>query len=219
MPSPKEEIHMIKQQLDRIAAAYDRNNMKLTCLTQSDSLKAVLTDRIPAGSVVSFGGSMTLEECGALRILREMDKEGRIRLLDRGRPGLSREEIEELFRQSFSADVYLVSANAMTEDGWLYNVDGNGNRVSAMIFGPKKVLVLAGENKLVPDKAAAEERVRRIAAPKNAARLHKETPCVKTERCMACHSADRICCSYVFLGQQRERNRIEILLLEGSYGY
>lgn len=81
---------MIKQQLDRIAAAYDRNNMKLTCLTQSDSLKAVLTDRIPAGSVVSFGGSMTLEECGALRILREMDKEGRIRLLDRGRPGLSR---------------------------------------------------------------------------------------------------------------------------------
>ena len=210
---------MTKQQLDHIAAAYDRNNMRFIRLTQSDSLEAVLADRIPAGSVVSFGGSLTLEECGALRILREMDRAGRIRLLDRGRPGLSREETEELFRQSFFADVYLVSTNAMTEDGWLYNVDGNGNRVSAMIFGPKKVLVLAGENKLVPDKAAAEERVRRIAAPKNAARLHKGTPCVKAERCMACHSADRICCSYVFLGQQRERNRIEILLMEGSYGY
>ena len=210
---------MTKQQLDHIAAAYDRNNMRFIRLTQSDSLEAVLADRIPAGSVVSFGGSVPLEECGALRILREMDRAGRIRLLDRGRPGLSREETEELFRQSFFADVYLVSTNAMTEDGWLYNVDGNGNRVSAMIFGPKKVLVLAGENKLVPDKAAAEERVRRIAAPKNAARLHKGTPCVKAERCMACHSADRICCSYVFLGQQRERNRIEILLMEGSYGY
>lgn len=94
---------MIKQQIDRIAAAYDRNNMKLTRLTQSDSLEAVLTDRIPAGSVVSFGGSVTLEECGALRILREMDRTGRIRLLDRGRPGLSKEETEELFRRSFFA--------------------------------------------------------------------------------------------------------------------
>lgn len=210
---------MTTQQTERIAAAYAKNNMKLTCLKQTDSLKAVLTDRIPAGGVVSFGGSITLEECGALHILREMDKAGRIRLLDRERPGLSGEEIGELFRQSFSADVYLSSTNAMTEDGWLYNVDGNGNRVSAMIFGPKKVLVLAGENKLVPDKPAAEERVRRIAAPKNAARLQKNTPCVKTGHCMTCQSVDRICCSYVFFGQQREKNRIEILLLEGTYGY
>ena len=210
---------MTEQQKNRIAAAYEKNNMKLTFLKAEDSIASVLSSRIQEGSVVSFGGSVTLEECGALDSLLKMDQAGRIHLLDRDRPGLSRIEVEELFRRTFSADVYLTSTNAMTEDGWLFNVDGNGNRVSAMIFGPKKVLVFAGENKLVANKAAAEDRVRRIAAPKNAARLKRNTPCVKTGHCMACHSSERICCSSVFLGQQREVGRIEIILMEGSFGY
>lgn len=116
-------------------------------------------------------------------------------------------------------DVYVVSTNAMTEDGWLYNVDGNGNRVSAMIFGPKKVLVLAGENKLVPDKAAAEERVRRIAAPKNAARLHKGTPCVKAERAWRVTVRIASAVPMSFWDSSARETCIEILLMEGSYGY
>lgn len=210
---------MIEARRERLCAAYAKNKMKLSCLPKEADLEQVLLDRIPEGSTVSFGGSMTLSESGALDILRKMDEAGRIRLLDRERPGMTPEAREQLFRETFFADVYLTGTNAMTEDGWLYNVDGNGNRVSAMIFGPKKVLVLAGENKLVPDKAAAEKRVRTVAAPENAARLQRKTPCAVTGRCMDCASAERICCSYVFLGQQRVPERIEIFLLEGDYGY
>ena len=210
---------MEKESLNRLSAALGRHQIRLTTLNSSSEIRAVLEKEIAPGSVVAFGGSMTLVESGALDILREWNENGRITLLDRGKPGLSQEEIDDLLRRSFFADVYLASVNALTEDGYLYNVDGNGNRVAAMIFGPKKVLVIAGTNKLVTDREDAVERVRQIAAPKNAKRLHRDTPCSKTGHCCDCLHPERICCSYTFFGMQRDKNRMHVILIDEVLGY
>ena len=138
--------------------------------------------------------------------------------LDRS-AGKDREEVEEIMRKAFVSDTFLASANAITENGELYNVDGNGNRVSAMIFGPKQVIIVAGMNKIVKDLDEAKKRVETIAAPKNTVRLEKATPCAKTGVCGHCHSDDRICCSYVTLAQQRVADRIKVIIVNENLGY
>ena len=137
----------------------------------------------------------------------------------RDRPDLTPEQKKQIFRQAFSADVYLMSSNAVTEEGELYNVDGNSNRVAALAYGPDSVIVVAGCNKIVPDIAAAVERVKKIAAPVNATRLHCSTPCAKTGECMNCHSDGRICCNYLVSAQQRHQDRIKVILVGGELGY
>ena len=112
-----------------------------------------------------------------------------------------------------------MSSNAVTEEGELYNVDGNSNRVAALAYGPDSVIVVAGCNKIVPDIAAAVERVKKIAAPVNATRLHCSTPCAKTGECMNCHSDGRICCNYLVSAQQRHQDRIKVILVGEELGY
>ncbi|HEX2938029.1 MAG TPA: lactate utilization protein, partial [Ruminiclostridium sp.] len=170
---------------------------------------------IKDGDTVSVGGSMTLFETGIIDYL----KSGRFNYLDRYADGLAHEDREKIFRESFFADDYFTSSNVVTEEGELYNVDGSGNRVSAMIFGPKSVIVVVGYNKIVSDREAAIERVRKIAAPANAARLSCKTPCAKKGECMDCKTDARICCSYVFLGQQRENGRIKVIIAGEPLGY
>ena len=122
-------------------------------------------------------------------------------------------------RAAFNSDTFISSTNALTEDGELYNVDGNGNRVSAMIFGPRQVIVVAGINKIVKDMAEAVKRVETVAAPKNTVRLECDTPCARTGECAHCHSDSRICCSYVRLAQQRVPNRIKVIIVNHELGY
>lgn len=192
-----------------------KNNMDAYFVpTKEDALKQV-NALVHDGDTVGCGGSMTLFETGIIDYLRG----GRFHFLDRYQDGLSRDEVEKIFRDSFFADDYFVSTNAVTEDGELYNVDGNGNRVAAMIYGPKNVIVIAGYNKLVKDREAAIERVRNIAAPANAARLNCATPCAKTGECMDCKGDARICCSYVFLAKQRVKGRIKVILVGEALGY
>ena len=124
-----------------------------------------------------------------------------------------------IFRQAFTCDTYLMSANAITENGELYNVDGNGNRVAALMFGPKSVIVIAGWNKIVPDLEAARQRVRQIAAPANTTRLNTQTPCKVLGSCQDCHSDSRICCDYTVLGQQRIKGRVKVILVGEELGY
>ena len=107
----------------------------------------------------------------------------------------------------------------MTEQGELYNVDGNANRVAAMTYGPKCVICVVGYNKIVPDLEAAVARVEQVAAPANAVRLHKKTPCTVTGRCEDCHSPDRICCTTVIHRQQRVPGRIKVILVGEELGY
>ena len=157
---------------------------------------------------------MTLKETGILTMLKQRD----IVFQSHNEPGLSRAQSDEEARKAFSADVFLASANAITWNGEIINVDGHGNRVSAMIFGPKKVILVVGVNKLVEDEAAAIRRIRTIAAPANSVRLHKETPCAHIGACQDCHSADRICSSYVKLNYDKE-NRIHVILSLELFGY
>lgn len=193
-----------------------RNNMEAVYLQDVNQLNRFLKDYISSGATVSFGGSVTLKETGTYDYLCRLDQEDKIRLLDRDQEGADKESIH---RESFFCDYYLTSSNAITKNGYLYNVDGNGNRVAAMIFGPKKVLVIVGENKLVETKQDAEKRMREIAAPQNAQRLKLKTPCAVTGSCMDCESPERICCAYTLLGPQRVKGRITVVILGQSFGY
>lgn len=184
------------------------------CTIVQDEKEALelIQSMIKAGDSVSVGGSQTLFETGVIDYL-ENNKE--ITYLDR----YHTDDAHQVFRAAFSADVYLTSTNALTMDGKLVNVDGNGNRVAAMIYGPKKVIVLAGINKLVKDEEAAVERIKNIAAPANCVRLNKDTPCTKIGRCADCLSKGRICASHVTQDRSQTKGRIHVILMMQEAGY
>jgi hypothetical protein len=167
---------------------------------------------MPEGSSCSSGGSVTLDETGVMDFLRG----GRYNFLDRYAPGV---DTSKVFHEALLADFYFMSSNAITEKGELYNIDGNGNRLAALVYGPKRVIVIAGANKIVKDLDEAYTRVKRIACPANALRLGKELPCAKTGVCNDCKSPGRFCCHTVISQFQQVENRICVLILPQSFGY
>lgn len=213
--------NQIAMRLDRAVKALRANRMDAQWVQTKEEALALVRQIIPDGALCACGGSMTLEECGVMEELRS----GRCRFLDRA--AVPAEQVGDVYRQSFSADWYLMSSNAVTETGELYNVDGNGNRVAALIFGPKNVIVIAGVNKLVPDIPAAVRRVKTLTAPANAIRLKQGTPCtecgvcagVKGDLAAGCRADRRICCSYVVSGFQRVPDRIKVILVAENLGY
>ena len=198
-----------------VLEALKRNRMEAFYVDTKEEARAFVEELIPEGAITAVGGSVTLDEAGIFGLLRSE----KYRFLDRYQEDLSKEQKAELYQQCFAADWLLASANAITEDGWIYQVDGVGTRVAPMIFGPEHVLIVAGINKLVPDMDAAVARVRTIAAPKNAVRLCKKTPCTVTGTCEDCLSPDRICCTYTAFGFQRIPGRIKVLLVGEPLGY
>lgn len=217
----------MSQQTERIAVvaeALRRNNVDAFCLERADEVVPLIQTLIRPGDVVAIGGSRSLEECDVLPLLRS----GEYRFLDRNQPGLSPEQIREIFLQSFGADVYLCSANAVTEHGEIYCVDGNGNRIAALCYGPDSVIMVVGCNKLVSDLEEAQRRVKTVAAPLNAQRLQRATPCAATGTCFGtdqrfcsdgCAAGERICCSYLTLGYQRTPGRIKVILVAEPLGF
>ena len=203
-----------------------RNNMVPYVVEKGSDVLPLLKTLLPEGVTVGVGGSETLTKLGVISFLRE----GNYKFFARYAKGLTRPEAVEVMRQSLLADVFLTSSNAVTEKGELYNVDGNGNRVAALCFGPKEVLVIVGANKIVKDIKAAEERVKKIAAPKNCQRLALPSPCSKTGECVSlslenrelcdgCATESRICSSYVISGYQRNKDRIKVIICKESMGY
>jgi len=172
---------------------------------------------IPSGSLVGLGGSETIFESGLVAALRKMD----IRLLDRYREGVSRDEVNEMRRQGMLSDVYILSSNAIIADGRLVNIDGTGNRVAALIFGPGKVIVVAGMNKVVRDLEAAVARVKNAAAPANSLRVGADTPCSRTGFCQDphCHPPHRICCQLVITEASMAPGRLLVVLVGEALGY
>ena len=164
-----------EQKILRTIESLNKNNMNGYLVNTKEELIEKIKDLVKENSTVSCGGSMSLIETGVIDHLRS----GRYKFLDRYEEGLSREQITKLFKESFFADAYFASSNAVTEDGKLYNVDGNGNRVAAMLIGPEKVILVVGVNKIVRDKDEAIKRNKEISAPANAKRLDKITPCSK----------------------------------------
>lgn len=206
---------IMRTHIDTTLEALRKNQMQGFFVEDNTALERLLDELISDGESVSVGGSVTLTETGTLEYLKRRS----IRYLDRYAPGLTPEETTELFRQALLCDTYVTSTNAITKAGELYNVDGRGNRVAAMTFGPKQVIVIAGVNKLVGDLEEAKQRVRDIAAPANAVRLSRETPCTKTGYCSDCRSPGRICSFYSVTGRQNVKDRIKVILLPDSFGY
>lgn len=200
--------------INRTIEALRKNNMEGFLVNTREELIDKIDELVKEGSKISCGGSMTLFEYGIIDHLRSE----RYDFLDRYKVGLSKEEIKNIFRESFFCDAYFTSSNAITEEGELYNVDGNGNRVAAMLYGPDKVIVIAGVNKIVKDINEAISRVENYSAPANAKRLNRKTPCTVTGKCMNCNSPERICREYTVI-KKPTPNRIFVLLLNEEYGY
>ncbi len=188
----------------------------LFCETSAQAVESIC-GMIPAGSLVGMGGSETILETGLIDALRRLD----IHLLDRYKEGTSREEIDAMRRQGLLSDVFICSSNAVSADGKLVNVDGTGNRVAALIYGPKKVIVITGMNKIAPDLDAAIARVKNQAAPANSLRVNVETPCSKTGFCQDphCHPPHRICCQLVVTEASMTPGRITVVLVNENLGY
>jgi hypothetical protein len=164
---------------------------------------------------VAYGGSMTLGSTGLLDRLAELDS---IKLIAPNAPGISPEEKIELRRQGLLVDLYLTGTNAVTEDGCLVNLDMTGNRVAALTFGPKKVVVFAGRNKIVSDLESAMYRIKDYAAPANAMRLNCKTPCVKTSECADCKSSGRICNTWTITEKSYPKERVTVVLINEDLG-
>ncbi len=203
------------EKIQRTLENLEKNRMKPYFVENREELYDIIRGLVKNDKLITAGGSMTLKESGVTELLM---KEFGDAYLDRS-AGKTKEEVDEIMRKAFVSDSFFASSNAITENGELYNVDGNGNRVSAMIYGPKQVVIVAGVNKIVKDLEEAKLRVEKIAAPKNTVRLSCETPCAKTGECMHCNAPARICCSYVTLAHQRVPDRIKVIIVNENLGY
>lgn len=204
-----------EQRIKRTIESLNNNNMNGYLVNSKEELFFKIEQLVSEGSVVSCGGSMSLFEYGVIDYLRN----GRYKFLDRYKEGLTSEQITKIFKESFLADAYFASSNAVTEDGKLYNVDGNGNRVAAMLYGPDKVILLVGVNKIVKDIDEAIKRNREICAPANAKRLNKKTPCTKVGYCMDCKSNEKVCREFTVIASQNRKDRIHIIFMNENIGY
>lgn len=223
----KEESDMeMQEKIQKTMHALEKNNMQAYYVPSKEAVAAKVAELLHDGDVVSNGGSVTLQETGVMDLLRS----GRYRYLDRDQPGLTREQVEEIYRKAFYADAYLCSSNAVTVNGELYNVDGNSNRTSAILYGPKSVIMVVGCNKIVDNLEEAVRRVKTVAAPMNTKRLGCETYCKEKGECVSltqqgaempsgCASDGRICCNFVVSAQQRHVGRIKVILVGESLGY
>ena len=202
-------------QAKTIIKALEKRNMKGYYCEDCASAVKLAEELVPAGSTVSFGGSMSLSDCGVMDMLRNRSD---IRLIDRSK-AQTPEETKQMYRDSFSADVYFMSTNAITLDGELINIDGNGNRVAALIYGPDKVVMVVGMNKLVSTVEDGINRVSDIAAPANGVRLNKQTPCATTGFCHDCFSPECMCSHTVITRRCGTPNRIDVILVGETLGY
>lgn len=205
----------MEERIQRTMSALERNNMKAYYAESRDELFDIVRGLVKNDKLITAGGSVTLEESGVKQMLMT---EFRGVYLDRSE-GKTPEEVEDILHKAFVSDTFFASSNAVTEDGELYNVDGRGNRVSAMIYGPTQVVLIVGVNKIVRDMEEAVCRVEQVAAPKNTRRLNSGTPCEITGSCAHCRSRGRICCSYVRMAQQRVKDRIKVIIVNESLGY
>ena len=183
------------------------------CASSSEAAEKILS-LIPKTDVVSWGGSMTMEALGVI----DRVKKGGWRVIDRSTAQSQGEKIE-IMRRALLCDTYLTGANAISEDGEIVNVDGNGNRVAAMTFGPKSVIVACGMNKVVKTAEDAISRARNTAAPVNAQRFDIRTPCKTTGSCADCKSTDSICSYIVRTRLCKPAGRIKVVLVGEALGF
>jgi hypothetical protein len=182
--------------------------------TKEQALQSILQEARSYNSI-ACGGSVTLDEIG----LRDSLRDGSYKFIDHLKQGIHREESMNLRRESLHSDLYIMSTNAITINGELVNIDGSGNRLAALIFGPRKVFVVTGMNKVAYSIDKAIARVKNFASPANTRRLEKNTPCRLSGICSDCKSPDRICSHQVITNFSGVKDRIKVFLIGESLGY
>ncbi len=208
----REELQQVLVQ--EVLQSLIKHRFEALYVSDREEARKKILAMIPTGASVGYGGSLTLDELG----IKEVLKEGNYQFIDRGRSETSAEELFKLRRESLLSDVFLCSTNALTKDGKLVNIDGIGNRLAALTFGPKKVIVVTGLNKVVADVEEGLKRIRNSVAPLHARRRGWKVPCANTGYCMDCRSADRICGTITITEFQREKGRITVFLVGESLG-
>ena len=186
-----------------------RNMKGFYASSKDDALKIALS-LIPENSTVAMGGCTSANEIGLIDAL----KNGKYKYIDRALM-----EQRESLMAAYDADIFLASANAMTSDGVLVNIDGNSNRVSCIAQGPRKVVFIVGMNKVCDDLDSAMKRARTVAAPANAQRFNIDTPCKKTGRCFDCKTPDTICCQFLITRYSKHPGRINVILVNENLGF
>ena len=215
------------EQITKLFEALQKNKMHPIYAETKEDAKQIVKEMLFDGCVITAGGSMSLRESGVWKLINDKN----YNFMDRSRSGITPAEQQECFKASIGADFFFCSSNAITENGELLNVDGFANRISAIAFGPKKVVMVVGKNKLVPNLQEAFLRVKKVAAPKNCVRLGIDNPCAKLGHCVSlmnnsnpdfsdgCQKDTRICCDYLVSALQRERDRITVIFVNEDLGY
>lgn len=213
--------------IEKVLNSLQKNNMEAYYAKDSAEALKTLESFLGKGDTIAVGGSVTLNEIGAIKLISN----GNYNYLDRYKKGITPQELKQVYADSFSADWYLCSSNAVTESGELYNVDGNCNRIAALTYGPKNVIVVVGKNKIVPTLKDAVLRVKTVAAPKNTVRLGLDTYCAKNGECVSlkvgdkygmlsgCDSPNRICATATVTSKQRNAGRIKVIVVDQELGF
>ena len=216
MKNPIANFHALR--LAELKETLEANNFEVFIADSADHAKEIVVNEIiPAAkpTTIAWGGSMTLMDSGIPEALKADDA---LDVIDAKEEGIAPEEKAARIKRAMTADVYFTGTNAITEQGFLVNLDMVGNRVGALTFGPKNVIVLAGQNKWTADIESAMARIKEYAAPTNAMRLDMKTPCVKTGYCMDCNSPQRICNTWTITEKSFPKNRVKIVLIKEEMG-
>ena len=215
------------ERIENVIKSLNNNNINAVyCKTKEEVVKYV-ESLLPKEALITSGGSVSLVESGVWDLINKPC----YNFLNRNRQGITAEEQMEIYSKVIGIDYYFCSSNAVTENGELLNVDGFANRISAIAFGPKKIIMVVGANKIVKDLDEAFLRVKKIAAPKNCVRLGLDNPCVKLGHCVSllksdnpnftdgCKTPTRICRNYLVSGMQKDKERITVILCGEELGY
>lgn len=217
----------MNERIENVMKALQKNNMSAIYCEKKEDIVPMVENMLFDGCLITAGGSVSLKESGIWDLICN----DRYNFADRLKQGITPEEQQEAFKAAIGCDFFFCSSNAITENGELVNVDGFCNRISSIAFGPKRVIIVAGANKLVKDVNEGFLRIKREVAPKNCVRLGIDTPCSKLGHCVSlensdnpaitdgCSYAHKICCSYLINGYQRIKDRITVILCEESLGY
>lgn len=202
--------------MDKLIAKFRSVNIQAYIAGDREEARNLALRLIPQGATVAMGNSLTLRETGIFDALINGD----YKVINQFEPGISAEENLKRRKAGMLADVYFTSANALTLDGELVNIDGKGNRVAAMMFGPDKVIIVVGENKIVKNQEEAWLRLKEKVAPALTKRLGRATPCAKTGECSNCASPERVCRYYTVINGQMpgDKDRIHVIIVKERLG-
>ncbi len=213
--------------MENVINALKRNNINVISCKTKEEIPQIVEGMLFEGAKISSGGSVSLVESGVWDVINNPC----YNFYNRNKPGITPEEQQQVFKEVVGCDFYFCSANAVTKKGELLNVDGFCNRISAIAFGPKKVIMVVGKNKIVENLNDAFLRVKKVAAPKNCVRLGIDNPCAKLGHCVSllnsdnpdfadgCSNPRRICVNYLISGMQRNNGRMTVILCDEDLGY